>query len=918
MTGRTVRTAFSMAAAAVLAAWAVPAPAAEPAGDGRNLVRNGSFEGSTRYWFGVGTGDLDANGAPVGRFCVRVGKGRLQSGAFPLARGREVTVSFYVRGEKEGTCSVSLAPSQREIAQRNKLIWSRESAVPLPVTAEWKRVSCTLTRDVKPWRSWWPNHNFMVFIGSKAPIWVDGVSVAYGAGEGGYVPRRAVEVVADVPELPGYTDETGNLLPRGATVNVLAGVSNPGKAERKLTIRWQVLDYAGERAFGEARSKSVVLPAGATALHSREVKLTGRGLMLARVSVLDAAGEVIDRSDMPLTVLAYPKAATEPNLAERFGTGVRGPHTAELARRIGFCWTRWYPHVGWSRVQPKGPDAFDWPDEQFEHVAGRGICPVMVLYGEPKWAMADNRLPKDMQWPAGDRRWDDLSIETHFDRYVTAAVRRYAGRSCVWEFMNEPELKKLDALVYTDFARRVSKVVRRADPNAFYMVNSTWAGPTGLYGRFFKAGGAKFIDAFTWHDYSPGSLGDGTKVRRIRGALDAHGGEDVEIWFDEGWTFINSSTDYDALGVMAVDPPASAHQIVRSLADMAAAGQRKAIMFHLGYEGHGKSWWDYVGSGTELWDFAGLPTVGVATWNVLIHHLGLSRAVETVLPQGAAMHVFQDDRNGRGVIVAWSDPADVTVRLPLTGLIVEDVMGNARPPAAEGGVTPLKLAAGRPVYVYAADDRSGAKLAAALRPLHEKAPDGGAGAGVYRLPMTWRGEETGETAGNPYELEGTPLWRLDRIWPDDPMKYGHYRRMPWGKDQWAATKHAHGGQPKASVRRGEANLSARAAWSGQAGEKLPALVFVAPKTGEYAVSGELTARVWYGSGKVTMLVLLRDDAVVAELKRYTLESNKPVDLAGLAVQLEQGQELVFVPRFGRHHVAAGFKFEGLTLRLGGE
>ena len=105
---------------------------------------------------------------------------------------------------------------------------------------------------------------------------------------------------------------------------------------------------------------------------------------------------------------------------------------------------------------------------------------------------------------------------------------------------------------------------------------------------------------------------------------------------------------------------------------MTAAGQEKTILFHTGYEDHGQSFWDYSGPGTLLWDWYGYPLPLVAMWNVLNHHLGLSNEVGFVRPPGANLAIFQDLRNGRGVIVAYEDreaKSDVSFRVHLGDLI---------------------------------------------------------------------------------------------------------------------------------------------------------------------------------------------------------------------------------------------------------
>ena len=64
--------------------------------------------------------------------------------------------------------------------------------------------------------------------------------------------------------------------------------------------------------------------------------LTATGTVLARVAVLDGGGGVVDSSDLPLTSLRYPKAATKADYRERFGDTVTVDYTIasiDLERR---------------------------------------------------------------------------------------------------------------------------------------------------------------------------------------------------------------------------------------------------------------------------------------------------------------------------------------------------------------------------------------------------------------------------------------------------------------------------------------------------------------------------------------------------------------------------------------------------------
>ena len=70
--------------------------------------------------------------------------------------------------------------------------------------------------------------------------------------------------------------------------------------------------------------------------------------------VLDGGGGVVDSSDLPLTSLRYPKAATKADYRERFGGSFAGAvGCLEKMQRIGFGWTRWWPKNKWHNFQPE-------------------------------------------------------------------------------------------------------------------------------------------------------------------------------------------------------------------------------------------------------------------------------------------------------------------------------------------------------------------------------------------------------------------------------------------------------------------------------------------------------------------------------------------------------------------------------------
>jgi len=881
-----------------------------------NRLRNGSFEGSLLYWHGVNAQHhkLVRGEAPVGDFSLRIEKSYVMSAPFACEPGQPFTASFFVKGDREGEVRVQLPPSAREAGQRAKRLWCREAHQTAKIGTEWTRVAFTAKADV-PQDGFWPHPHYMVLIEGTVPIQVDGVSVTLGdQGTEAYLPRRPIEVLSDCSDLPGYVPD-GNLLEKGATVRLTAHASNPGAQPREVTLRWQLIDYEGEHPVGEPVEKRVTIPAGKTVSETVPMKLSAAGCVLARVSAQSEIGNrksEIDHSDLPLTSLPYPFAARRPDPRERFGGSFFGPKSAALGSRLGFAWSRWFPHTKWQDHQPDGPDSWHWFDKELDGLEALGISTHIVLYGWPKWIMDDKHpLPKDMRWPADDKRWDDLSVETAWDRYMKAAAARYRGRAVIYEIENEPEFDKWDPYKdeYAKFTIRTARLIKQTDPKARVMVDNVYGIPSGLNRHLLERGGAKHIDIISWHDYHEGWLADAMAMKRMRAALDGLGGKHIEIWFNEGWAFTNTAVD-EPIACTRLTSAQSTNAMVCCVAELTAAGQDKTILFHTGYEQHGMSFWDYSGPGTMLWDWYSYPLPLAAAWNTLAHHIGLSERVALVRPEGANFCVFQDLRNGRGVMVAYADreaKADVTVELPFTDLIAEDAMGNAAPLAG----SKLTLSrTGRPVFLYDAKGTPGKAFAEKLEPLDRRhASFVSKGGETFRLPPVWAGKAKGSQEGNPAIADGKPVWRLDQVWPPKAEDPANYRPMVWRDGWWVPTADSFGDQPKAEMKDRGIRLEFRARHGDPPAERMCGLVFIAPKAGTYSVTGSAQMRLWDGNNPVRLTFLHRTREKVAELASLKLERDRRVPLAGLRAKVAAGDELVLLPR-----IEGAFTGGDVTLR----
>jgi len=906
-----------------------------------NRLRNGSFEGGTLYWHQIDPKhDTLVRDAAVGEFSLRIAKGNVMSAPFVAEHGQPMTVSFFVKGEQPGRVGVQMPPSAREPGTKAKRLWMREAEQGAEIGTEWQRVSFTWLADV-PQDGFWPNPHYLVQIGGQdKPILIDGVTVTVGReGTPAYVPRREIEVVAECVNLPGWDGAAGNAFDKGATAQMVAHVANSGAQPREVTVRWQLTDYEGELAVAPPVDKKVTIPAGKTLSAPTPLPLTRQGFVFARLSVLDENGAVIDKSDFPLTSIPYPKAATKPDFRERFGGSFAGGlQMLQKYQRLGFGWTRWYPETKWHNFQKEAGAPFFWHEEKFALAAQHGVSQHVVLYGWPKGLMdkehSGQPLPLDMKWPADDARWDDLKIETAWDKYVRAAVTHFKGKSVVFEISNEPEFDKWEKFYpeYAKFTIRTAKLIRATDPAAKIMVNNVYGVPSAVNAAFFKAGGLKFIDIVSWHDYHGGWLTDAQGIKRMKQNMDEAGGKHVELWFNEGWAYTNTAVD-EPLACTNLTAAQSTNAHADSVAEMTVAGQEKTILFHTGYETHGQSFWDYSGPGQMLWDWYGYPLPLVAMWNVLNHHIGISDEVGFVRPPGANFTIFQDVRNGRGVMIAYADresKQDVAVHLPLPGLQAEDIMGNPLVipseifggPGGKGGSTVTLSKTGRPVVLYASNKTPGKTFLTALEPLDRKNASfvsvASGAAPSFRLPPAWEGKAKGESEGSVAMAGGKPVWKLEQLWPADWKKRENFRPMTWTGTDWNVKEGGFGGQPGAALKDGVLSFGTRAPHGPDNDRHLrtAGLTFVAPQAGTFALHGNAAAKMWDSKNKTTLHLLKKTAAGVEKVGGVTVPHGGETSLEGQSVALAAGEELTLLPQIDGQFAGGDLKLKEFSVSLG--
>jgi hypothetical protein len=223
------------------------------------------------------------------------------------------------------------------------------------------------------------------------------------------------------------------------------------------------------------------------------------------------------------------------------------------------------------------------------------------------------------------------------------------------------------------------------------------------------------------------------------------------------------------------------------------------------------------------------------------------------------------------------------------------------------------------VILYSSSKTAGRLFADKLSPLDRKfasfAAKSGTGTLVWKLPASWEGVQKGSPQGNPISIEGKPVWRVDQLWPDKPAFTENYLPLPWNGTEWEPAKHGQGGQPRVKVENGNAHFSVRGPWSGNEGQKIVGLIFIASKSGIFTVSGKAHSKPWEGGAKIFRLGIFKKDTQRSvELKMLELpRDNSPVPFE-MMVELTAGHELVFLPVMPDWHNATTTVLEDLTIQ----
>ncbi len=121
--------------------------------------------------------------------------------------------------------------------------------------------------------------------------------------------------------------------------------------------------------------------------------------------------------------------------------------------------------------------------------------------------------------------------------WVTKVVRQFKGRVRYYEFINEPDLKKLTPAEYVNLIRPAVAALRAADPDARVLGPATVEIRLGWMKQFLEAGGGKLVDEWSFHPYEGHESTDphylAAKMTAMRALLKQYGLGDIPLWQGE-------------------------------------------------------------------------------------------------------------------------------------------------------------------------------------------------------------------------------------------------------------------------------------------------------------------------------------------------------------------------------------------------
>lgn len=161
-------------------------------------------------------------------------------------------------------------------------------------------------------------------------------------------------------------------------------------------------------------------------------------------------------------------------------------------------------NLSWDNVNT-APGVYDWSgfDAWMSYVAGHGLDVLYTFGRTPRWASSNPGAPTGY----GPGQCAPPTNISDWDNFVTAIVKRAAGRIKYWELWNEPQDRTEycgSIIQMVAMAQHAYNIIKAASPDFQVITPATLydngAGPKWL-NVYFADGGTSYADIVSFHGY---------------------------------------------------------------------------------------------------------------------------------------------------------------------------------------------------------------------------------------------------------------------------------------------------------------------------------------------------------------------------------------------------------------------------------
>lgn len=579
----------------------------------------------------------------------------------------------------------------------------------------------------------------LIDTGDLTPAKTDGLEL--GGGWGSDLAWRDIRVsdAADLNEWPIERDVKPSQL---ATVTWVRGLVDDNtyivgekvgfkfklttrQADGKLRLTYRLIDVREKVVAEQAEDVAIALSEKAGQQFGVEFLPPALGAFKVALYASADEGPPAWVEDLGCLIVLPESAGDGPHIAgSYFGGHMDGINLAwhlKSGRRLGVQWARCHDmlqHTWWTRVQPAGPDHWQWFDRTQKTLDELPFATLGEFLWTPRWAAG------------GKGQASPPKNDADFARYVRETVGHYRESLHHWEVWNEPHYAGFWTGTPEQYAHLLAvayRAAKQADPKCTVLGGGGVSlGSRDWIARMIAALPAEAcMDAFSIHYLVPDTAAEDLawlRTKLIERDIN------VPIWNTE--ESVISTSFLDQLRVGLREPEARYHcrnacsELVRTHMENIANGVRRVFYYELAdpwRQGEGPKPRKPDGGGrlgTSLWDEGRMPRPMAASYSAMTTAIegkrfvlagglvdGSGRAFIFAGKKASVAVILGRQRRFAERIVLRLDPPP---GVDISDLALTDFMGNARRLAGDRIEIPVSR---EPVYLsFAGDPDSLARL----------------------------------------------------------------------------------------------------------------------------------------------------------------------------------------------------------------